>query len=197
MNFNLKKDLTTFYFLVLLIFVVSCSKNQKDDDVNFIIDSSKVDLEINDKDLGISFNPPKNWDLQTATLSKKMESNFSENFFYQPIYLFFDKSTSSILSVGKVTSSDTLISKSAQINYYKNLLVKKYNSYNVKSSSFSNNNLTFNKIMFEKENLISYKIIFVNEELEIIQFDFSLPKNQYENLLSFIHASIGTIKKLN
>lgn len=182
-------------FISILVFY-SCSKNEKIEEVNFISDSTKIGIETVDYDLGIKFNPPKDWELQPASLSKKMESNSSESFFYQPIYLFFDKNNKAILSVGKVQSSDTSLSKSSQINYYKSLIINKYKNNNLNYTSFTKGKIHFDKISFDKEKFVSYKIIFQNESNDIIQFDYSFKKDMKEKIISFIQASIGTIETL-
>lgn len=188
-----------FQFLIIIFFVFifySCVNKDKSKEINFITDSTKIGIETIDYDLGIKFNPPKEWELQPSSLSKKMESNSSGNFFYQPIYLFFDKNAKAILSVGKVQSTDTAITKSTQINYYKSLLTSKYKNNNLSYVSFTKDKIHFNKINFEKENLISLKVIFLNKEDDIIQFDFSFPKDKREELITLIQASIGTIETL-
>lgn len=182
------------FFLVFIFY--SCNKNQKTEELNFINDSTKIGIETIDYDLGIKFNPPKDWELQPASLSKKMESNSSESFYYQPIYLFFDNESKAILSVGKVQSSDTSLSKTSQINYYKSLITNKYKNNNIVYTSFTKGKIHFYKINYEKENFISYKIIFQNESNEIIQFDYSFNKNIRDKIFPFMQASIGTIETI-
>ncbi len=196
MNYKTVNILQYLIIVPLIIIIYSCSKNNKREEMNFINDSTKIGVETIDYDLGIKFNAPKDWELQPASLSKKMESNSSESFFYQPIYLFFDKNNKAILSVGKVQSTDTTLSKSSQINYYKSLMISKYKNNNLSYAPFTKEKIHFNKINYEKENLISLKIIFLNRDDEIIQFDFSFQKDRKDELITFIQASIGTIETL-
>ncbi|MCX7875415.1 MAG: hypothetical protein N2321_04505 [Melioribacteraceae bacterium] len=182
--------------LTTLLIIFSCSKDELRDEINFVNDSTKIGIETSDYDLGIKFNAPKNWDLQPASLSRKVESNSNDSFIYQPIYLFFDTSTKSILSVGKVVSLDTSMSKNSRINFYKSLLTRKNKNNKLAFSSFTNNKIHFNKISYEKENLISYKIIFNNDNFDIIQFDYSFSKENLKSEIEFIKASIGTIDRI-
>lgn len=184
-------------FLALLFVSIwfGCSKDINDEEISFIVDQSKLGIEMSDYDLGVKFHPPKNWELQPASLSKKIESrNSTESFIYEPIYLFFNDSSQAVLSVGKVVSLDSSVSKSAQINFYKSLLLSKYKENNVRFSSFTHNKINFTQLIFEKGNLISYKIIFLNGDNDIIQFDFSFRSEFKKNILINIKASIGSIK---
>lgn len=184
-------------FLALLFVSIwfGCSKDVNDEEISFIVDQSKLGIEMSDYDLGVKFHPPKNWELQPASLSKKIESrNSTESFIYEPIYLFFNDSSKAVLSVGKVMSLDSSVSKSAQINFYKSLLLSKYKENNVRFSSFTHNKINFTQLIFEKGNLISYKIIFLNGDNDIIQFDFSFRSEFKKNILINIKASIGSIK---
>lgn len=187
------------WLLLIVIFsAYGCSKDDNKKDINFIVDQSKLGIETSDFDLGIKFYPPKNWELKSASLSKKIESrNSSESFIYEPIYLFFDDSSKSVLNVGKVFSQDSSIAKSAQINYYKSLLLAKYKENKVRFSSFTHNKINFTQLIFEKGNLASYKIIFLNNNYEIIQFEFSFISEFKNDLLMKILAAIGSIQLID
>ena len=199
-----------YYFLLALLFVssflffISCGdgKNGESDLSDFIsFDKSKLGIEVIDQNLGIKFFPPNGWDLKQSSISRKVESRGSstkphDNFFYQPIYVFFDNTTGGLLSVGKVETNDTTISKGARLNYYKGLLNTKYKDNNLSVGNFIHSKIYFTQLKFRKENLISYKIIFENSSGEIIQFDYTIPKDLLENANLSIKSSVGSIQPM-
>ena len=102
--------------LTTLLIIFSCSKDELRDEINFVNDSTKIGIETSDYDLGIKFNAPKNWDLQPASLSRKVESNSNDSFIYQPIYLFFDTSTKSIFVAFIALSADQIIDGAVNVS---------------------------------------------------------------------------------
>lgn len=192
------------YFSASLLFLLSCRKGKGDEtDLSDFIafDKSKLGIEVVDQSLGIKFYPPSGWDLKQSSISRKVESrgsttNPNDNFFYQPIYVFFDNTTGGLLSVGKVETSDTTIIKSARLNYYKGLLNTKYKNNDLSIGNFVHSKIYFSQLKFRKENLFSYKIIFENSSGEIIQFDYTIPKDFLESTNISIKSSIGSIQPL-
>jgi len=199
-----------YFFLLALIsvsslmFLISCGKgkNAETDLSDFIaFDKSKLGIEVTDQSLGIKFFPPNGWDLKQSSISRKVESrgsstNPNDNFFYQPVYVFFDKTTGGLLSVGKVETSDTTIIKSARLNYYKGLLNTKYRNNDLSVGNFVRSKIYFTQLKFRKENLISYKIIFENSSGDMIQFDYTIPKDFLENADLSIKSSVGSIQPM-
>jgi hypothetical protein len=197
------KNLLKYFIACLLICVVvflvykvwtNLRKDNSAEDEYFLIDSSKLGVEVTDQDLGIRFYPPKNWTLRPTSISRKIESRgVAEKFIYQPIYVFFNDSVGALLSVGKVAASDSTLAKSARINYYKNLLNEKYKGDGFSSNEFVRSKIYFNQVKFVKHNLISLKIFFENSHQEIIQFDYTVPSNHYDGIEKFVKSSIGSI----
>lgn len=186
------------------LFLISCGKgkNGESDLSDFVaFDKSKLGIEVMDQDLSIKFFPPKGWELKQSSISRKVESrgsstNPNDNFFYKPIYIFFDNTTGGLLSVGKVATNDTTILKSARLNYYKGLLNSKYKNNNLSVGNFIHSKIYFTQLRFQKENLISFKIIFENSTGEIIQFDYTIPKDFLENSDVSIKSSVGSIQPM-
>ena len=196
--------LIILFFISSLLFLISCrkAKNDEIDLSDFIaLDKSKLGIEVSDQSLGIKFFPPNGWDLKQSSISRKVESrgsttNPNNNFFYQPVYVFFDKTTGGLLSVGKVETSDTTITKSARLNYYKGLLNTKYRDNDLSVGNFVRSKIYFTQLKFRKENLISFKIIFENPSGNMIQFDYTIPKDYLENATPSIKSSVGSIQPM-
>lgn len=196
--------LLVFLFVPSLLFLMSCGKGKNDEtDLSDFIafDKSKLGIEVVDQNLGIKFFPPIGWELKQSSLSRKVESrgtttNPNDNFFYQPVYLFFDQTTGGLLSVGKVETNDTTITKSARLNYYKGLLNTKYKSNDLTIGNFIHSKIYFAQFKFRKEKLHSYKIIFENSTGDIIQFDYTIPMDFLENADLSIKSSVGSIQPM-
>ncbi len=192
-------------YLILLFagyLLVSCGgkKSPEEEAANlYSSDKTKIGIEISDDVLGIKFNPPLDWDLTPSSLSKKIENrnNPSDGFIYEPVYVFFDKANGSILSCGKVSSTDTTVATSSHINFYKGLLSTKYKNSNLSMHSFVHSRIAFTVIKFDKENLTGNKLFFQNSSGQIIQLEYSFRKDSEETVTPAIKASIGSIKLLN
>ncbi|PKL82044.1 MAG: hypothetical protein CVV24_12170 [Ignavibacteriae bacterium HGW-Ignavibacteriae-3] len=179
--------------------IISCNKGSSDqgDSGHFSFDKSKQGIEIVDQELGIKFNPPKNWELRQTMVSKKIESggsNPGDQFIYHPTYIFFNDSTGGLLSAGKVETSDTSLAKSTRLNFYKGLINSKHKNDNISAVNFVHSKLYFSQFRVEKQNLISYKLIFENTAGEIIEFDYTIPLTHLEGTQPYINASIGSIR---
>jgi hypothetical protein len=193
------KILIKIFFFSSIIFLFSCSGKKTESDFDFFLSNkNEIGIELADQELGIKFNPPKEWELTSSSLSKKIENktNQSDGFVYQPIYLFFNKTSLGVLSVGKVISADTTLTGSAKLNYYKSFLAGKYRSANLSLGNFTNAKIQFTQIKYEKENLVSYKLFFQNSRNEIVQFEYSVRKEILEQSLVSIKSSIGSINPL-
>lgn len=188
---------------LLLILILQCGddkKNNIDDLSNLKVDNTKLASSIVDSKLGIKFKPPIKWKAKEVEFSKKVENfsknqNSSETFFYNPVYLFFDDSTKSLLSVGYIESSDSTLSITKKMDSYKKLINDKYHSYNLKVKEFDYLNIPFTQITYERGNFISNKILFIANKM-IISFDFTVLKDYYNSEIKFIKATIGSIELL-
>lgn len=189
-----------FSLLTISFFLNSCSdkKDSADNDSYFSFDKSKVGIEVADQELGIKFNPPAGWDLTPSSISKKIESCGAANdsFIYKPTYIFFNDTTGSLLSVGKVITNDSTLSQSSVLNYYKGLISSKHKNDKLAIGGFVHSKIAFTQFEIRKENLLSFKIIFENTSNEIIQFDYTIRQNSFDKSESAIKASIGSIRGL-
>lgn len=206
MNSSAKNFLIFLRYLFILLSICYCSenKNRNIDFKDYVSkDKSKLAAEIVDKKLRIKFNPPLNWLLKSSELSKKIESRTKianpqeKNFIYQPVYLFFNDSTKSLLSVGFVDYPDSSMDINTKLNYYKNILSNKFQanqSDNFEIRNFTYSDIDFTQFKYETEKFVNYKIVFSNLKNSIIVFDCTIQKNKIEEESELLKASIGSIK---
>ena len=145
--------------LVCSIFVFnSCGDKESESEYDefYRLNESRLGMEVIDEELGIKFKPPGNWNLMSSELSRKTESQIKnpneKNFTYQPVYLFFNDSTGTLLSVGNVEHPDSLMNPSVKLNQYKNLLSNKFKADELVISNFKNAGISFSQYKNESAN---------------------------------------------
>ncbi len=189
------------YLLFLVGILISCEREankeiQESNNIILLDDKIVVDEELN-----ISYQVPLNWNEMPASLSEKYVARLNTNskndfILYTPKSFFFEKSTFALLRVGKISLKEKKNSVILTLKKYVELFMK-YNStlkINQKNIFLSKNEII--ELSIEKGNLISYKIIFNNWKKDILQFDFSIAKEDIEKIKPAIDASIKSIKLL-
>lgn len=188
---------------IFLLFLLSCKGNDEGDWFSgdfYNTDTSKLAEEIIDQSLGTKFNPPANWLIQSAELSRKIETKNSfhdspqNRFEYSPQYLFFNQSGGSLLSVGYVEYSDSSLNSELSFNNYKNLLGNKLRNDKISIASFTKSGIKFFQIKSEKEDLINFKILYLNQNSKIIQFDCTIRRENLESEMESLKSTIGSIQ---
>jgi len=190
----------TITILILNLLAGCKSKPEVSDNADYFSnDKTKLGIEVTDQELGIKFFPPLGWELKPTMISKRLIGGSRSvkdtgNFSYIPIYVFFNDTTSGLFSVGKVEGGDSSLTKSARLNYYKSALAEKYKENKIVIGSFINSRIAFTHIKLEKENLVSIKLLFMNQNGDLIQFDYTVPANRLPHAIDAIKASVGSIK---
>lgn len=200
----MKSNLSLILFLMMLLFW-GCKGSEDSDWFSgdfYNNDKDKISSDMVDDNLGCKFNPPLNWSLQSAELSKKIESKnkFQDSgqntFSYLPVYLFFNQQTGSLLSIGLVENSDSTATIESRLSSYKNLITSKYKNDKLSMGAFTKSAIKFTQVKSEKENFVNYKVIFYNAANKIIQLDCTIRKEYLKTEVEFLKATIGSIQLL-
>ncbi|NMB80211.1 MAG: hypothetical protein GYA14_00140 [Ignavibacteria bacterium] len=200
----MKLNLALIFFLITALFS-GCKRSEESDWFSgdfYNNDKDKISSDMVDENLGCKFNPPLSWSLQSAELSKKIESKnkFQDagqnTFSYLPVYLFFNQQTGSLLSIGLVEYSDSTATIESKLSSYKNLITNKYRNDKLSLGAFTKSGIKFNQIKSEKENFVNYKVIFYNTAKKIIQLDCTIRKDYLKTEIEFLKATIGSIQLL-
>jgi hypothetical protein len=200
--YNTIKNIFALAIPILILNLLAGCKSKPEVSKNveyFSNDKTKLGIEVTDQELGIKFFPPIGWELKQTLISKRaLAGNRSAkeggNFSYNPIYVFFNDTTSGLLSAGKVEGGDSSFTKSERLNYYKSALADKYKENKLTIGSFVNSGISLTHIKLEKENLVSIKLLFMNKIGDVIQFDYTVPANRLPHVIDAIKASIGSIR---
>ncbi len=196
------KNISQYISLLLIaILFISCDEKREIKTEILEIDSSLNDKVVIDESLNIAYQIPLNWNEMPASLSEKFVARMGKNeknslIIYSPKSFFYDKKTSSLLRVGRIRLKDKSSFELLTLEKYIELF-RKYNSkLTIKSNEINLNQFRIIELKIEKGNLISFKIIFRNRAKEIMQFDFSMTKENVAKLKPSIDASIKSIKLL-
>lgn len=196
------KNISKYILLVLLtILFISCDKKDKIEKDPSEFAASLSDKIVIDENLNISYQFPLNWEQMPASLSEKFVARLSGKdknnlIVYSPKTFYYDQSSASLLRVGKVSLKDNSFPAILTVDHYISQFKKYNNDLTVERSEIQLNQIKIVQLKIEKGNHISYKIIFQNKLLEIIQLDFSVTKINIKKFKSSINASIKSIKLL-
>ena len=187
--------------LLLGLSLFSCTENEKkegESKENIILLNDELVI---DENLNISYQVPLNWDKMPASLSKKYvarlnSKNKNEFVLYFPKSFFYDKNSSALLRVGKVTLKEGSSTSKLTPQKYVELFERFNTNLKINQEQIVSDNLEMIKLIIEKGKLLSFKIIFYNWQKEIIQLDFSIKKEDASKLKSAIDAAIKSIKLL-
>ena len=197
------KRLTTILPLFILIFlIISCEEEKTPEKVFYSPGTSLLQQMATDFDLGIKFNPPKKWDLRSTEISKRIENKggykgFRGEFIYSPSYVYFDDSTTSVLSLGKVIPPDSLKGRDGLLNLYSQILVSKESTNtDYEIDQFIKDGVKFTQFSIDRGSIISKRLVFQNSFKDIIQFEYTSKAKHFTSEYEKIKQSIGSITLL-
>ncbi len=186
--------------LCITLLVYSCKNDTKiNDSLVFNIDSTKISSIRFIDGFDVSFHPPINWEEVEADISERIVNSLksqragNSKYIYKPSRIFLNKSTNSLLAVGKVETPDPEPGTNIKINDYIGIVTENFDQSISKRGSFIKDGITITQLLIQKQNLISFKLIFEIENT-LYQFDYTAQKEYYKEELKSIESSMGTIK---
>jgi hypothetical protein len=190
------------FILLSLIVMLFCSKQEKEtaqreDELTFEVDTTKLELSKRLVDWGIEFNFPKDWnpiddELFNELNDKASTVNLSDSIFScQPILIFFHHDNKSMLFISSVPG----VNDTSSFAKYKNLIQEKLSPR--KAGDFLKDQILFSQFLIQDELHVNFKLLFQNKRHQLIQFDYIIPIHSYVSELKAIEASIGSIHLIN
>lgn len=179
--------------------MVSCEEEKVPEKNFYSTNTADLAQKTTDFDLGIIFNSPRNWDLRSTEISRRIENKrgykgIKGEFIYDPSYVFFDDSTTSVLSLGKVKPPDSLKGRSGLLNFYSQILVSKESDQNDHQvDQFVKDEIKFTQFTIDRGSIISKRLIFQNNFDDLIQFEYTSRKSFFDSEYQKILQSIGSI----
>lgn len=182
-------------FLLLIFIVFSCNDIKEETKIEISRDV-KLSKQIVDNDLNTSYKVPIDWKEMPVANSEKIVGRLNINgesqlIVYIPHTFFYDMEKKSLLRVGEIKFKN--ISKALSINTYIELFkVYNHNTEIKKLSLDSGVEVTGFKVT--KNNLLTFKYLFMNNANKIIEFDYSIRSNKLSEEYPKIKASIKSFE---
>lgn len=191
----------TITIILIALYLPACTgeKSETTEEMVFHVDSTKIEALQNFEESGITFHPPKNWIIVNSELSEKLmrssevPGDKNLRYIYKPQKIFLEQSLSCLMSVGIVKPSQENQNTDGHLNTYMKLVREKFDGSLLKERSFINNGIKIHQFLIRKSALFASKLVF-NFEEKIYQFDYTCPRQYYEEQLNSIESSIGTIE---
>jgi len=206
LDFNLfykvseKKNMRISILMLIIVFTfLSCEKEEKKEVEIFSSIQLLNDKIIVDEDLSCSYQVPMNWDEMPVSLSEKMvarvKSKGRDGFIVYALKAFYYNDVDgSLLRVGQIKYKDNSSTDSLSIENYADLFAMYNRDLEIKITDVDFSKFRIKQIKIEKNNLMSFKFLFKNYNKEIIQFDYSVTKENHLQIFPTIMASINSIK---
>ena len=195
----MKRLITILPLLILVFFIISCEEEKVPEKVFYSSETTLLQQKTTDFDLGIKFNSPINWDLRSTEISKRVENKagykgIRGEFIYSPSYVYFDDSTTSVLSLGKVEPPDSLKGREGLLNLYSQILIsKKSTDTGYEVDQFVKDGIKFTQFTINRGSIVSKRLVFQNKFKDIIQFEYTSKTSQFKSEYEKIKQSIGSI----
>lgn len=203
MNIHLIKKSLYFNLCFFLLIFICCEKNKSPDQpehLAFNVDSLLIGTTFVNKDLGITFNPPVNWEPVNTDVIKQLKSNSknvisdSSNIELNPVQVFVNKE---LLCYCFLSTFNSQENPDEIRNKYISNFKGKYLSKDIKEAKFAYRKFKFNQIFLFNDNMVYLKLIIRNESTNIFMIDYAIPDRFYENQLKAIESSIGSLNTIN
>ncbi|KUG27068.1 hypothetical protein ASZ90_003084 [hydrocarbon metagenome] len=195
----MKRYLKILILPLILIIFLSCEDERTPEKIFYATEINQLTEKTIDINIGITFRAPNNWDLRSSEISKRVERSkgIIGEFVYNPSYIFFDDSTTSVLNLGKVIPPDSLLGREDVLNIYSQILVSKHaNELEYEVDQFAKDGIKFTQFSIDQGSIISKRLIFQNKFQDIIQFEFTSKATLFNSEYEKIKQSIGSITLL-
>ncbi|MHC1739275.1 MAG: hypothetical protein AB9882_14815 [Ignavibacteriaceae bacterium] len=197
----LKNYITKIIVLSLtltIFFALQNCTDKKDDnpqlgELLFNIDTSLISSTITDTSFLVKFNPPKFWTSNKSTFRLFLESELN-GLNPERIYFFSDNIDSAYLKISRIPKPDTFPSDKNIFKDYDTLIKSALGNFILKSGNYLKDGFTVHQYLIDKSGYISFLLLFSNTKGEILSFEYTAGKGNYQKVLKSIESSIGSIK---
>jgi len=179
-----------------IFLLISCNADdfdQKNEPMQFNVDTSLISTSIYLEDSNILLRPPIGWDeisdIEFEQMSKSIQD--SKNIFNIHLKKAFKSAEGALLIISRIQS------KADNFGYippdYIELLTDQFNVEHIPFDVFEINQLPIRQYLINSPIVVIFKL-FVSSASDY-QIDYIIPKRIYENELKKIESSIGSINK--
>ena len=195
------------FWMMLPLFVAFgfCSRESTEgrgqlQEMVFEVDSTLIGDRMVLSEDSIVFHPPAGWEwagrevmaaVQERTRTADDESGAFE---VEPIFLFTDGSSMSILSVSRIHMRQDSLSDESFLNEYRSFVGELPASSRVQEDAFLKEGCRIRQFLIQDEARIVFKLLFKNHRGNWFQFDYIVFREEYPEEVEAIESSIGSIK---
>lgn len=190
------KKISHFLVFVILVVLVSCKSEVKNDDVlKFNVVDSLIEREINMESLGIEFSPPVNFRSDVSNLNV-IQNQFRRLEAFKNLKvedIFIDRSHSALMIVSDISGiQDSVINgivQNADI-----LFADTITKTRVFTDAYSYNGFKVHQVLIQNPQFVNFKLFYLEGADKAFEVDFITPKGTYSNIVKAIESSLGTFK---
>ena len=196
------KLIIKYTLYIILLFIIFACEQKVDDKKN--IYNEKVLLsekeEINEV-LNVSFHVPQNYTKMPSSLKEKLVGRIKKRgdddfIVYAPNSYYYNDENKSLFQVGIIKRKNVASIDSLSIENYITIYKIFNNGLNIEVTDLNNMIMKIKQIKIIKNDLITFKFLFVNHNKEIIQFDFSINQANYNDIYPIAIETLKSIKLL-
>jgi len=194
----MKNKLRFCLFPLLFCFCVSSKSNEDNlPTMEFSIIDSLLQKPVMDKELGISFRPPKNLDtLKSDSLVKKLNDLIAEKSTRQERrYIYSDSLFTFFFVLTKSVSFDVKNGVMALKNIEENYR-KKYPQSEINAGIFKKDALRVHQIVVNLGKIVLVTLFLDSEKRPVIEANFILPADSYQEKMKSVESVIGAIQPI-
>ena len=179
-----------------MFFIISCNTDdfdQKNDAMQFYVDTSLLANSIYLENSNISLRPPIDWILFSEHESTQLSIAIKDgdNIFEILLRNVFKSQNGALMIISQVQS------KINNFGYippdYKELLKRQFSIKDIPSLKFPINEIPILQYLINTDELVIIRIFI--DSISSYQIDYIIPRNIYEKELKKIESSIGSINK--
>jgi hypothetical protein len=188
----MKNKLQFCLFPLLLCFCVSSKSNEDNlPTMEFSVIDSLLQKPVIDKELGISFRPPKNLDtLKGDSLIRKLNDLIAEKSTRQERrYIYSDSLFTSFFILNNSVSVDT---KNIEEKYR-----KKFPQSEIRTGVFKKDSFRVHQIIMNLGKVVLVRLFFDSNKSVPFEVSFVFPSETYSEQMKKVESVIGSIKPIH
>jgi hypothetical protein len=191
---------TLLLVLPVLLSLVGCADPPPEPDpepIEFDVDSTLLGGVARDTALGVEFRPPVEWTeadkvrLEEFLSQLERFNQYQRHFDFRARYLFEDTTSGGALLVSVVEHPRWSGDKARRD--FELHVESAFEESEAKRSRFKIGDLPVTQFMVSRSELAALKLLVVNPDDKVIQFDYLVPGAAFSDVARAIESSIGTI----
>lgn len=193
------KKLTFSITLIIIILLISCSRESVEQDIYFEIDEELLGAVYQDSVLSISMRVPADWNDLTAQLRDSAKEQFELESDYWGMGLslrkiFANTAQNISLLLFKFDHTQLDDDEETAINIFLDKLSE--DSEILMHGEYHHNEIDFIQVAYRVNDMINLKILGENRDDTLFVIDFFIPGELYMDFLATLESTIGSIYPL-